>query len=438
MPLRTKRINRTASSLSHTSSRSAGRPPLDIYLRRVQPLSLQVGPQVCPASPSEETLYRSRELVWMILQHPISVDAGGKNYIIQFWPGIVEQHNIIVPSPTSGDGIADSETHYQIKILSLNRTYNIPRRFIAPFQAHSADEIVPPVRYNKSCLADLHNFDPFPQWSTHPNAPSASNQPNAEFILASLLFDIKVTRMIASFWSVTETRSPARPVDIRDPVPPSSPRAPDTTPQPHDTSPPSPTIAESDPHRGLWWGAESIQPGDLLRLSFTESRFTYTGAASACFANDLPTEGKNENPPVATRNRSRGCMFLELRALIPIQKNESRTLDAVGQLYKLVPAISGAHPEHPGDRGEAELPPPPEGYAFCRILTSDWEVQLSLGLVRGKYYPRLKGTLGGSTGFSDSLLQTMEGLATCATMTPRYNVTESREEMIEHARVLAS
>lgn len=437
MPFRTRRVKRTDSSVSRNSSDSKGSSPLDIYVRRVQ--SSQGDSELrLPSAPGVTPLYRIQELVWLVLETPIPVDIPGKNYLIHFWPGIVEKHDTAVTPPTDGNDTTDSEIHYQVKILSLDRTYRIPQRFIAPFQTHSADENIPQGHYDKSRLADLHSIDLFPQWSTRPDAPSASNQPDAKHIPLLLLFDVKVTRMIASFWSATETRSFARPVDIDTAVFPSSSRAPTTIAHTPDTSPPSPTTAGSVAYRELWWGAESIRPGDLLRLSFTESRFTHAGAASACFADDIPTEDESENSTTATQNRSRGCIFLGLRTLIPIQENTSRTLNAVGRLYKLVPAISSAKPEYPKARGEAGLPLPPEGYVFRKILTSDWEVQLSLGLVKGRYYPRLKNMLCDSAGFSDNFLHTMEGLSTCATVTPRYNVTDSREEIVERAKMLAS
>ena len=430
-----KRINRTTSSLSHASSCSTGRPPLDIYLRRVQPL--QRDHQLCFAPPEEtRALYRARELVWLILEHHISVDIGGNNRLVHLWPGVVEQ-SIVAPSQTSGDDAAHPEIHYLVKVLSLDRTYRIPQRSIAPFQTHSTDENILQIRYDMSYLTDPHNLDPFPQWSMRSAAPSVENQSDTEHILALFLFDVKVARTIASFWSVTEApsrHSLGRPVGVRNAVSPSDPCTPSTTPQPLDTAPPTPIMAESDPYRGLWWGAERIQPGDFLRLSFTESRFTYTGAASAHLADDPSIE---EGKSSTNQGRSRGCMFLRLRTLMPIQENASpRSLDAVGQLYKLAPVMPGTSSGFPKTRDETGLPPPPEGYAFRRILTSDWEVQLSLSLVKGRYYPRLKSTLGDSTGLDDSSLQTMEGLATRATVTPRHNVTESREEIVERAKYL--
>lgn len=428
MPLRTGRIMRTSSSLSCNSSGSKGSSSPDIYVRRVQPS--RDDSQLHLAPPFEVThLYRTQELVWLILENPIPVEIPGKSYLVRFWPGIVEGHNLSAAPTPGGDGV-DPETNYHVKIVSLNRTYHVPQRFIAPFQTHSVeDEKLVQVRYERRCVDDLRGFDPFPQWLVRPGAPSPTSPPPAEPLLAVFSFDVRVAKMIASFWTVTESR------DAGDTISPTGPHNPKTILQPPDAPPLNPTIADSVSHRRFWWGAERVQPGDLLRLSFTESGFKYTVAASACFADGL------NSTTTASQTQSQGSMFLGLRTLIAVQGSPDKTkrsLHAAGQLYKLVPEISSAKSERPKVRDEVGLPQPPEGYAFHRILASDWEVQLSLRFVRGRYYPQLKRMLGDSTRLSSSLLQTMEGLAVCVTATPRYNVTESREETVQRVKLIAS
>lgn len=374
--------------------------------------------------------------MWLILGNPILIDIPGGEHLVHFWPGIIEKHEVS-PPPTRGCDEADPEVRYRVKIVSLDRTYYIPQWSISPFQAHSADESIPWIPCDESHVSSLRGFDPFPQWLTPHGAASTANPPTANALLTLFSFDVKFAKTLASLWSVEVLRSSTCPVGGRGAVTPAGRSDPDDIPQRPGTLPSNPIVAGPAPEWEFWWGAESVRPGDFLRLSFTESGFNYTAAASACLSDGLLTVGDHKE---GLQSRSQGCMFLRLRTVIAVQRHPTetrKTLHVVGQLYRLELAISCTKPKSPKipDYDEGGLPLPPEGYSFCGVLASGWEVQLSLRFVRGRYYPRLKSMLGDLAGLDVGFVRTMEGLATCVTVTPRYNVTGSREEMVKRARL---
>lgn len=429
--LRTKHVKRTASSLTQDSSHSTGRSSLEIYIRKVK-FSQDREAQDRPAPPGGvNPLYRIQELVW-ILEQPVSINLREGDLSVRLWPGVVE--TVDVPPPSTADTV-EHGLYYQVKILSLDRRYSVPQGFLSPFQAHLVDETTPQTHRCDYPEIDLNCFDPFPQWLVSPcQHLEGGNQPesNPEFLAALLLLDIKAARLIASCWGAT--RSITRLLTVSGAVTGDDHREQKITPLPSGTPPASPSTTQPISYGGLWWGAEHVQAGDLLRLSFSESRFTYTGGASACLAHEPPVKGASSNIVGGSEVRSERCMFLGLRDLIVVHEQRGKALHAVGQLYKLVQAPPSIDSKPSVIHGDTELPQPPEGHVFHRVLVRGWEVQLPLRLVRGRYYPRLKSHLCDPTSLNAGLLGSMEGLTTVGSFTPRYNVTESRGETIERAK----
>jgi hypothetical protein len=317
----------------------------------------------------------------------------------------------------------------------------MPQGFISPFQVHSLDEIIPQTYHNEHPEEHpeigLGDFDPFPQWLISPDQPSVDGNrttPTPEALIVLLLSDIKAARLIASCWSAITMHPTPHPFDLPGATPKDGEHNPKATNQLSGTPPTCPSVMGHAYYRGLWWGAENVTVGDLLRLSFSESRFTYTDGASTCFTDELRAESDGNNATGGSEAKSGRCMFLGLRTLIVIHERSGKTLHAVGQLYKLMRVSSSTGSKPVAIHCETKLPQPPEGYVFCRMLANGWEVQLPLSLVRGRYYPRLQSNLGDATGFDADLLGAMEGLTTRRSITPRYNVTGSREETVGRAK----
>lgn len=405
---------------------------MEIYVRKVEPSQNREARDCSILHSGIASLYRTQELVWLILEQPVSINLREGDFSVRLWPGIVEK--VDAPPPSATDP-SKHGLYYHVKILSLNRRYSIPQEFLSPFQAHLMDETISQTRGREYPEIDLSNFDPFPRWLVSSDRPPVGGKqpgPAPESLVASLLFDMKAARLVASCWGAT--RSVTRPLGVSGTIPRDDDHEQKAAHLVSDTPPPRPPTMQHDSYRGLWWGAENVQVGDLLRLSFSEGRFAYTVGASVCFADESQVKGNGSSTTGGSEARSERCMFLELRSLISVNEKKGKALHAVGQLYKLVQVPSSTESKPSVAGGGSELPQPPEGHTFHRILANGWEAQLPLRLVRGRYYPRLRLHLDDATCLDAGLLRAMEGLKTGGSLTPRYNVTESREETIERAK----
>jgi len=425
----------TRSASSSAPERSRARIRRQPSLRKIPPQEEDGGAEALPSQLSDLTalslgrFYRNQELVWLILDKPLSIHTdshSGKDYTIHFWPGVIK--NAI--SYTSDQQTDSPETRYLVTIISVERTYSVPQKSIIPFRAYSFDE---------NTLTDLrplstgappdglsHGFDPLPQYAT-PETPSPGSVLKRS-PLELLIADITAARRIATTWTATggyhlrsrQSDEPAGTIDSS------------CADAPHVGSPPLRRSLEGQDrrrYRGLWWGVERVWVGDLLVLSFPENSIKYSNEDSSCFAHSA----RDEAFPHEGRKPEEKCVFLKLRALEPVRTDQGFTaLEAIGSMYKLTPSLDSVQ-TGPGD---LDLPRPPDGFAFRAVFSAGIETRLPLRLIRGRYYPRLYSSMDKELVPAERGLKAMEGLGPpgSGAWRPSKHIIESRHGMLNIAQ----
>ena len=393
---------------------------------------------------SRGRLYRKQELVWLVLDKPLSINTNShpdKNLTLYLWPGVIKG----LVSPTPDQPTESSETHYLVTITSAERSYFVPQKSIIPLRAHCPDE---------NALADLQSlamntppdafgrdFDPLPESGTLETSPSGSLRGRSPLEL--LITDIKMVKHVATTWTTTDGYYPT----IQQPGEPAG-----DTSSPAITSPgtdvshvgPLPLHHPIEGQRkrkygGLWWGAERIWVGDLLLLSFPESSIKYSSEDSSCFTHVTHDEDPMGHPLPEDRRPEEKCVFLKLRALETVRTGQGFTaLEAIGGVYRLARSLGSVRPKEasPDDLG---LPPPPDGFVFKAVLSAGIETQLPLRLIRGRYYPRLLSTVNNGLASVTRGLKVMEGLGPVGSVgwRPSKHATEPRYHVLDVAQDLA-
>lgn len=345
-------------------------------------------------------LYRHQELVWLVLDEPLSVNTNSRPdevHTLRFWPGVVKG----VVSLAPGQPAEGPETLYLVTIISVERSYFVPQKSIIPFRAYSLDE---------NTLIDLqssdtetlpndfdHGFDPLPQSATPETSPGLALERSP---LELFIADIKIAKHIATIWTATDDYF-------------------------HRSQQSRERAGNSRRYRGLWWGAERIWVGDLLILSFPESSIRYSNEDSSCFVHD-------EDLPLDDRKPEEKCVFLKLRALETVQTEDGLTvLEAIGSVYKLAPSLSSAQAKENRPR-ILELPRPPDGFVFKEVLSADTETKLPLRLIRGRYYPQLLSSMTKEILQVERGPKAMEGLrpAGSGVWRPSKHTVEPRNGML--------
>lgn len=365
-------------------------------------------------------LYRKGEIVWLALNKPImldDVDGAADGFIIRFWPSIVEvDENCERSLAAPRDHGTSTATSLRVRFLSSRMVYDVPRHEILPFWAHSPDELWLQrlrLQTDKSISGVQDPFAGFTRVSGGPPAETPST-----FDIGDLLFhflsDVGASLELTRTWSTTPTApSSASEVNL-------------THIQPLPSTIPS-------LYRELWWGAEQITLGDLIRLRIRESGLPGLGVDQTWFAPRTLSESSMETTPFGGSETEEGQLFFKLRSLEIVAGINGKELHGFGGLYRLVPIDPGlsppltANPEHK----QLVLPCPPEGFAFQPILRSGWEIELSLHHIDGRYYPRIQSLLPEPPGVNAHVLEALEGIVCWRTapLRPLYFKKGSREEI---------
>ena len=385
------------------------------------------------AALSHGRLYRNQELVWLVLDKPLSVSPNSlsdKDHTFHFWPGVIKS----VVSPTVDQRAGGPKARYLVALISIGRSYFVPQKSIIPLRAYIPDE---------NALADLqslgtsmspdgfgNDFDPLPQFSTPETFPQGSALGRSP--LEELITGIEMAKHIATTWTATDGYylTGQQPKGLDTTVASSS-RA-DAS---HTGFLPLRRSTEGENRRrygGLWWGAERIWAGDLLILSFPESSIKYSSEDSSCFARDARDEDPTSNLQPEDRKPEEKCVFLKLRALETVRTEQGFTaLEATGNVYRLTPVLSSVQAKEPSS-GDLGLPRPPDGFVFRPVLSPGIETQLPLQLIRGRYYPQLLSSLDKELESVEGGLKAMGGLgpAGFAAWKPRKHIVESRRAML--------
>ena len=384
------------------------------------------------AALAQGRLYRDQELIWYILDKPLRITVPScpeMDCTIRLWPGVLR--TIDRPPPPAAnkhEKTEDATVSYLVTIPSVRRTYLVPQTSVIPFQAY---------RLNEDLLVELrsmdkevplnevdHAFDPLPRSSTL-ETPVSLETATESSPLELLLADVRITKRVAYFWTATDDHSPPDPNEPKPTVlPPPSLQGSSQ----HVVKSLTPSGGSTDRgYRGLWWGAERVWVGDLLRLSFPENQLDYARIDPSYFANGVHAERLSSEG---------GHVFLKLSALIPLATEMGNEMYATGRLYKLTRSPTSTPIDQPELEENLGLLRPPERFSFRPMLSTDIEARFSVNLIKGRYYPRLLSSVDGRSVPDECRTQAMEGLSSIdsAAKGPVKYWEGTRETTIDAAR----
>ncbi|KAJ3745925.1 hypothetical protein EV360DRAFT_57422 [Lentinula raphanica] len=438
--------------------------------------------------------FRNNELVWFVLNTPIP-GCKRNGDIIEAWPAIVEDSSQrVVPGsrlehrsgPRSHGNafiqIDDPQnsllpvTHhsaYKLKLLATSYSLMALDDQILPYQAYlPPTELIEALRevpfsQIKFDAEYTTNFTPIVTTATYPDEQSYSG-PMFEDSTGPYALALQIGSQIAKSWGLTDKLNGELSSVNNPPLASTSRTEYSSLPEAigaasrHNASQNSPRTTSShmagnrhaveELHRTesasctstqkifqeLWWGAERIWIGDLLRLkigrrALTEASSPHILAPSPAGPDTLSYNNalldSNEVDVKDLSARSRG-VFMKLGALLMVEVEDSggntrRECRVAGALYELSDAdwvnpleeesvgakkkTSGNHShslmtdsilvgesnnEHYQRRipfSHYELPQPPTGFKFRPIVDPGYEAVFSLALVSGRYYPGILG-----------------------------------------------
>ncbi|KAF8900986.1 hypothetical protein CPB85DRAFT_1439294 [Mucidula mucida] len=187
---------------------------------------------------------------------------------------------------------------------------------------------------------------------------------------------------------------------------------------------------------GMWWGAEKIIPGDIVRLSvprkqLASSRYVVPPAGpgprafqeSVLVADELlGGGGANER-----------VVLMQIHRLVPLSRTpDGRTHHIfVGALYELADKEWEDSPSRPPN---ALLPPAPSGYRFRPILQPGFEALIHPAFIQGRYYSRLgEMIIPDAPSYSSARIAEMEGLTIPKEIQLPSIYSSSRRMMVDQA-----
>ena len=161
--------------------------------------------------------------------------------------------------------------------------------------------------------------------------------------------------------------------------------------------------------QGMWWGSERIWVDDFIRLKVPRGNLAPEGSSHVYEASPAGPSAVEEAKklgadPSIMGAASRG-VFMRLDGLVSVDvpTEDGGTVKearAYGMFYELadVDWEGNDPPQPPANEQDkvtvqpasiATLPLPPIGYVWRPILTPGFEATICLGLISGRYYPRI-------------------------------------------------
>ncbi|KAI0739337.1 hypothetical protein BC629DRAFT_1564626 [Irpex lacteus] len=413
--------------------------------------------------------FRKGELVWCALDPPI-LGPRGEEDAIRFWPGLIdvvttkavqiqrpdaEDDAMDVPESASRSGSPKAkitwpvkqQISYKIKLLALAQDYHLSDDEVIPYLSYApSDLLLESLRSDEKSQALAYNPDTMSDYN-----PLADANPVDRFndAITPYTLAIQIASHIAAYWSPTDeyecklsAPSPSSHIPTGNYKPtgaaPSLQDVPNAATQQNARSggssqPPDLTVNQQR-YQGLWWGAERIWGGELVRLKLSRSQFAPQGAQTV-YPPSGPSEAAmewyaahGETLDVSMIGATEKGMFMKIESMFVVdtprpdgQPGTIKECRASGMIYELADegfedpnepaqdAGSGSNgkeassasavvkKEEPRDRDLSHpilstlfpLPDAPIGHKFRPILHPEHECVVSLSLIAGRYYPHL-------------------------------------------------
>ncbi|KAG2336386.1 hypothetical protein BDR05DRAFT_1014178 [Suillus weaverae] len=289
-------------------------------------LSCAYGPEV-----KVRRWFRDGELLWCALNTPIDGPSGpGGDDSIFFWPGLVEETRMkptpipknadmdILDGPSNGHPSSNTDSSngdeevpwiirhdlsYKMKLLGISQSLYISDQLVLPYQSVApSDELIQAIH-----AVSYEDLDPDPARTFAFNPYSTSSEVTFAKSAAPYCIALQIGVAICGYWTLTDDWEFKFSAEYPNPSPPrsvstfqslGSVRNPGMA---HNASlaPPLATPSGSGSHtrtisatllslvlaqtivqiryQGLWWGAERIWTGELIRLKFSRGQIAPEG-----------------------------------------------------------------------------------------------------------------------------------------------------------------
>ncbi|KAF9515139.1 hypothetical protein BS47DRAFT_814616 [Hydnum rufescens UP504] len=347
--------------------------------------------------------YRRGELVWAALDPPICGQNDAEQ--ITFWPGIVgEIHLQVEVNHSSDDSFVPYQNHaYTIHFLAVHQAHVFPEARILPHQAYVQSGALsqrlhvfqPPPNLSHD-LSEFTSFRPL-QTSSFDDHPYP-DAPKFEDALGPYILAVRINEFLTTYFKpigkwIFYSQESSGGANI---------------PPGNGFSDLASGIKAHHRYQGLWWGAEKLWTGDLVRIKPERSKFPL----------EIRTAFK---PPASTEeHHERRLLFFRIESIyVDHPPDELQTLGGsckvAGSIYETVDLdfeeapepISSREPKHPSSlsqlsspampsstkgKGRADveqypLPKPPPGFKFRQITKPGTEITFPAPLIAGRYYP---------------------------------------------------
>jgi hypothetical protein len=303
--------------------------------------------------------YRVGELVWCVIEPPLRGDT--PSHTIDLWPGIVETYRFQKrTSPSQAEEDVEFTVHetvlFQVKLLALTDTFHLPQSKIYPFKGYLPKsglitllQAFPPTNLD-DLPRELYHFHQNVTYLSVQHSDADMLAPSDTFTQATAPYSLALQNAahVSRYWGFVYPQIPKG----------------------HSES-----WNEGDEihYSGLWWGAELIYVGEMVSLVMNRTQL----ALHPSMANFLPYPTANDTSAVLLQPHR-----IMVRANLT-RSDDKRKAFVRGPLFELVPISSGVGPD-PADLTPSQNPP--EGFVWKRLLPRDYEAQISIQLIAGRYY----------------------------------------------------
>ncbi|KZP01462.1 hypothetical protein CALVIDRAFT_594177 [Calocera viscosa TUFC12733] len=324
----------------------------------------------------EKPPFRAGELVWANLRPPIRGESDDQT--ISCWPAIVL--DVLVRNLRTDAGL-DRQPALKLRLLGASYAAQVEAFDVLPYHAFA----VPPglqgfmANSRPENVFDDLAFDRLSEIQLFPDTQFDPRPRQVTFDRAWPAFCKGIIMMwrVCDRWSLTRTTISA----VGGTPPPSKwPHLGTGSAVASDTQ----SQVASD---AVWWGAEQIWLGDLVRLRSKSIQ-------------DCPIL------PLVSKDAETRCLFLKITSLQARRANNLSEVWLSGTLYEIVPEGEEDESDH-DDQTKTEsgsgldgmslsglvalpsLPVPPLGFRFRAVLSATNTIFVPLTSVAGRYYPHL-------------------------------------------------
>lgn len=349
---------------------------------RNQALLLRVYPaeKIRASYPSREQInrpsrqYRQGELVWCIIDPPLLGDDSGA--VIDQWPGIIAA-NRVKKNIKSKDMIEEEEL-YQVILLALTDSFVLPHSGLSPYRSYTPKSSLiallqsfPPPSIS-NLPKQLYHFHRHLSYHSTQHRDEIVNVPKDPFLEAwgPYSLALQTAARLAMTWGFA---------------------------YPHESKPGGQELDDVPRFSGLWWGSELLLIDEMAMLICDREQL----ARHTSLRHLISTEdGDNER-----------AILLQIRR-IEAQPSEYGPVGGrgvlVGMLYELVPVLSNISLDSAQSMPKQ---PAPFGTMWKRVLPLEYEVQVDVEYLEGRYYDSLSGPALNSQEVDPKVILALQALA---------------------------